>query len=257
MTFTDTHTHLFVSEFENDRYEVIRKAVDTGITKMVLPGINSNYIPAQIDLTKKFPENCFPAFGLHPSDVKDNFEKEIEIVKETLQKENAVAVGEIGIDLYWDKTYIEQQKAAFEKQVLLAKELNLPIIIHVREAFNEVFEIIDKLNDENLSGIFHSFTGTGKQAQKIIDYDNFKIGINGIVTFKNAGLDKTVKEIDLQHIVLETDSPYLAPVPKRGKRNESSYLIYIAEKIADIKNISLEEVAEVTNRNASDIFRKL
>ena len=254
MTFTDTHTHLFVSEFENERYEVVKKAIDAGITKMVLPGINSSYIPAQIDLTEKFPENCFAAFGLHPSDVKDNFEKEIEIVKEALQKENAVAVGEIGIDLYWDKTYIEQQKAAFEKQVLLAKEFNLPIIIHVRDAFDEVFEIIDKLNDENLSGIFHSFTGNGEQAQKIIDYDNFKIGINGIVTFKNAGLDKTVKEIDLQHIVLETDSPYLAPVPKRGKRNESSNLIYIAEKIADIKNISLEEVAEVTNKNASEIF---
>lgn len=254
MKFTDTHTHLYVSEFDTDKYEIVRKAVGTGISKMVLPGINSSYIPAQIDLAEKFPENCFLALGLHPSDVKDDFVKELAIVKENLLNENAVAVGEIGIDLYWDKTYAEQQKAAFEKQILFAKEFNLPIIIHVREAFKEVFEIVDKQNDENLKGIFHSFTGTKEQAQKIIEYGGFKIGINGIVTFKNAGLDKVVKDIDLKHIVLETDSPYLSPAPKRGKRNESSHLIFIAEKIAEIKNVSIEQLAEITNKNAQKIF---
>lgn len=254
MKFTDTHTHLYVSEFDTDKYEVVRKAVGIGISKMVLPGINSSYIPAQIDLAEKFPENCFLAFGLHPSDVKAGFEQELTIVKENLLNENAVAVGEIGIDLYWDKTYAEQQKTAFEQQIILAKEFNLPIIIHVREAFKEVFEIVDKQNDENLKGIFHSFTGTKEQAQKIIEYGGFKIGINGIVTFKNAGLDKVVKDIDLNHIVLETDSPYLSPAPKRGKRNESSHLIFIAEKIAEIKNVSIEQLAEITNKNAQKIF---
>ncbi len=257
MNLIDTHTHLYVNEFDKDKYEVVNNAIENGISKMVLPGINSSYIPAQIDLAEKFPAHCFLAFGLHPSDVKENFEEEIQVVREHLQSENAVAVGEIGIDLYWDKTYIEQQKTAFEKQILLAKEFNLPIIIHVREAFDEVSEIIDKLNDENLSGIFHSFTGTPEQADIIISFGGFKIGINGIVTFKNAGLDKVVKEIDLKHLVLETDSPYLSPVPKRGKRNESAHLIYIAEKIAEIKDISAEELANITNTNAKKIFGKL
>ena len=257
MTLIDTHTHLFVNDFDTDRYEVVRNALENGIIKMVLPGINSSYIPAQIDLIEKFPKNCFLAFGLHPSDVKEDFENEINIVAEYLQKTNAVAVGEIGIDLYWDKTYVDRQKAAFEKQVILAKELKLPIIIHVREAFNEVFEVVDKLNDKNLTGIFHSFTGTKEEAQKIIDYGGFKIGINGIVTFKNSGLDKIVKNIDLQYLVLETDSPYLSPVPKRGKRNESANLIYVAEKISEIKGVSLEKLTEITNRNAATVFRDI
>ena len=257
MYFTDTHTHLYVSEFDEDRDEIVRKAIDEGIKKMVLPGIHSTYIPMQKQLTERYPENCFLAFGLHPSDVKEGFEDEIEIVKNNLQTGNAVAVGEIGIDLYWDKTFAEQQKNAFEKQVILAKEYKLPVIIHVREAFDEVFEIVDKLNDKNLKGIFHSFTGTPEQAEKIINYGGFKIGINGIVTFKNSGLDKVVKGIDLKNIVLETDSPYLSPVPKRGKRNESSHLIYIAEKVAEIKDISLKELAEITNDNAVKIFGSL
>ncbi len=257
MMFTDTHTHLYVSEFEGEKDEIIRRAIDAGVKKMVLPGINSSYIPAQTELVSKYPENCFPAFGLHPSDVKNDFKNELETVEENLQNGNAVAVGEIGIDLYWDKTFAENQKTAFEKQVILAKELKLPIIIHVRDAFKEVFEIIDKLNDGKLTGIFHSFTGTLEQANKIIAYGGFKIGINGIVTFKNSGLDKTVKEINLRHLVLETDSPYLSPVPKRGKRNESAYLVYIAGKIAEIKNISLNELADITNKNAEEIFVKI
>lgn len=257
MKFTDTHTHLFVSEFDKDKYEVVRNAIEKGVSKMILPGINSSYIPSQINLAEKFPENCFPAFGLHPSDVNENFVSELKIVEKNLQTGNAVAVGEIGIDLYWDKSYTEQQKTAFEKQIILAKEFNLPIIIHVREAFKEVFEIVDKLNDKTLKGVFHSFTGTEEQAKKIIEYKGFKIGINGIVTFKNSGLDKVVEKIDLGHILLETDSPYLSPVPKRGNRNESSHLIFIAEKISEIKGVSLKALAEITNNNAGEIFGEL
>ncbi len=256
MNFTDTHTHLYVDDFSADRAEVVKRAIDAGITRMVLPGIKAAYVPAQLDLCEKFPNNCFAAFGLHPSDVKEDFETELEIVEKYIGQGAAVAVGEIGIDLYWDKTFAAEQKIAFERQVRLAKMNSLPIIIHVREAFDEVFEIIDKLNDKQLSGIFHSFTGTPAQAQKIIEYGGFKIGINGIVSFKNAGLDKTVKNIDLENIVLETDSPYLAPVPKRGKRNESAFLMYVAEKIADIKKVSLEHLADITNKNAESVFKQ-
>ncbi len=254
MNLTDTHTHLYVKEFDEDRTEVIKNAIQSGITKMILPGINSSYIDIQNKLASQFPENCFPAIGLHPSDVKEGYQNEIQIVEKELKTGKYIAVGEIGIDLYWDKTFIEEQKSAFEQQINFAKEYKLPIIIHVREAFDEVFQIIDKLNDEHLTGIFHSFTGNLEQANQILAYKGFKIGINGIVTFKNSGLDKVVQNIDLKHLVLETDSPYLSPVPKRGKRNESSHLIYIAEKIAEIKMVSLEKLKEITNRNAIEIF---
>ena len=254
MNLIDTHTHLYVSQFNEDRTEVINSAINSGVEKMIFPGINSSYIDIQNQLAKDFPENCFPAFGLHPSDVKDDFKKELKLVEAELKKGNSIAVGEIGIDLYWEKAFIEEQKQAFEQQIIWAKEYKIPIIIHVREAFNEVFEIVDKLNDENLTGIFHSFTGNIEQAKKIINYKGFKIGINGIVTFKNSGLSKVVSDIDMKYIVLETDAPYLSPTPKRGKRNESSHLIYIAKKIAEIKNISLEEVSIATNRNAYEVF---
>ena len=254
MNFIDTHTHLFVTEFDKDRNEVIRKSVESGISKMILPGINSSYINIQLQITEAFSGICFPAAGLHPSDVNKDFEKELRIVENNIETGKFIAVGEIGIDLYWDQTFKEEQKIAFEKQVILAKKHQLPVIIHVRDSFPEVFEITDKHNDENLTGIFHSFTGTKEDAEKIINYGGFKIGINGIVTFKNSGLDKIVKKIEMKHLVLETDSPYLSPVPKRGKRNESANLIYIAEKIAEIKNIPLKELAEITNQNAFEIF---
>ncbi len=257
MMLIDTHTHLYVSQFNEDRIEVIQNAISSGVEKMILPGINSSYIDIQNQLANDFSENCFVAFGLHPSDVKEDFKTELSLVEAELKKGNSVAVGEIGIDLYWDKTFVEEQKQAFEQQIIWAKEYKLPIIIHVREAFNEVFEIVDKLNDENLTGIFHSFTGNLDQANKIIDYKGFKIGINGIVTFKNSGLGKVISGIDMKHIVLETDSPYLSPVPKRGKRNESSHLTYIAEKIAEIKGISLQEVSKITNKNAVAVFGEL
>ena len=254
MTLIDTHTHLFVTEFNEDRYEVINNALNSGVLKMILPGINSSYINLQLQISDAFPGICFPAAGLHPSDVNKNFEEELRIVENNIKTGRFIAVGEIGIDLYWDQTFKEEQKIAFEKQIVLAKKYKLPVIIHVRDSFREIFKITDKHNDENLRGIFHSFTGTYEDARKIINYGGFKIGINGIVTFKNSGLDKIVKEIELKHLVLETDSPYLSPVPKRGKRNESSYLIYIANKIAEIKEISLGELADITNKNAVEVF---
>jgi TatD DNase family protein len=254
MYLTDTHTHLFVKEFDTDRDEIINKAIQSGIKKMILPGINSSYIKIQNEISEKYPYNCFPAIGLHPSDVNNNFSDEINIIKNEIRTGKYIAVGEIGIDLYWDNTFINEQKTAFEQQIILAKQYNLPIIIHVRNAFSEVFEIIDKLNDSDLKGVFHSFTGNSEQAKKIISYNNFKIGINGIITYKNSGIDKIVSEIDLNHIVIETDSPYLSPVPKRGKRNESEHLLYIAKKICDLKQISLTELAEFTNKNAVEVF---
>jgi len=251
---TDTHTHMYSEQFDEDRIEATQKAIDEGVKTLIFPGIDSTYVQAQLDLAKAFPKNCFNSFGLHPSHVKENYLEELQLVDKLHSENKAIAVGEIGIDLYWDKTYLPQQIEAFEYQVTLAKKLKLPIIIHVRDAFDEVFASLDKLNDESLTGIFHSFTGNIDQAQKVIDYGGFKMGINGIVTFKNAELPKTVEKVDLEHLVLETDSPWLSPSPKRGKRNESSHLIYIGQKIADLHNVSFEELAEITNKNASDIF---
>jgi TatD DNase family protein len=254
MFFIDTHTHLFVKEFEDDRDTIISEAIHSGVAKMILPGINSSSYDVQYALTEKYPKNCFIAAGLHPSDVKEDYENELRVVEEQLNTGKFIAVGEIGIDLFWDKKRESIQKTVFRKQLMLAKKFRLPVIIHVRDAFNEVFEIVDKVIDNDLFGVFHSFTGSIEDAQKIIDYKNFKIGINGIVTFKNNSILETVKQIDINHIVLETDSPYLAPVPKRGKRNESAYLIHIAQKMSEIKHIDLKELAEITNKNAVEIF---
>ncbi len=254
MYFVDTHTHLFVNQFDADREEVLESAVKQGITKIILPAICSSDHAILKDMKQKYPKLCHIAGGLHPTEVAENFEEEWQKVEKFLQKEDCIAIGETGIDLYWSDTYKELQQESFERHVLRAKQDKLPIIIHVRNSFKEVFEIIDKHNDEDLRGIFHSFTGDFRQAQKIIDYTGFKIGLNGILTFKNSGLDEIVRKIDLKHIVLETDAPYLAPVPKRGKRNESAYLIYTAKKLAEIKSLPLETIAEATSSNAIDIF---
>ncbi|MEA3316772.1 MAG: TatD family hydrolase [Bacteroidota bacterium] len=254
MKFIDTHTHLYLPEFDDDRDVVINNAIEKNIEKMVLPNIDSTTINNLLDLSKKYPQNCFPAIGLHPSSVDKNYKEELSILEKYLERESFYAIGEIGIDLYWDKTFIKEQEEAFLYQINLAKRINLPIIIHARDSFDEIFKIVEKENNEKLNGIFHSFTGNIEQANKIIQW-GFKIGLGGILTFKNSNLDKVVKEIDLKHIVLETDSPYLAPTPKRGKRNESSYLVYIAEKIAQIKNISISEVAQVCYKNSCDVFK--
>jgi len=253
--FIDTHTHLFLKEFDEDREFVIANAINNKVEKFFLPNIDSTTIDSLLKLSKQYPNNCYPLIGLHPTSVKKNYIEEIKIIENLLKKEKFYAIGEIGIDLYWDKTFKKQQDNAFRIQIEIAKKNKLPIVIHSRESFNEIFSIIDELNNNDLTGIFHSFTGDIEQAKKIISYGGFKIGINGIVSFKNSKLGETVKEIGIEHLLLETDSPYLAPHPKRGRRNESSYLIYTAQKIADLYNISLEKLAEITTKNAKEVFK--
>ena len=244
MNLVDTHSHLYLPDFVNDIDEVVSKAKENNIKRIFLPNIDSSTLDDLNNLCNNFPDYFHPMVGLHPCSVKDDFENELKFVEEQLLLGSYCAVGEIGIDLYWDKSYLAQQQEAFRSQIVLAKKHKLPIVIHARDSFDEIFSIVDELNDSALSGIFHCFTGNFEQAMKIADYGNFKLGIGGVVTFKNAGLDKVIKKVDLDHIVLETDSPYLAPVPYRGKRNESSYLLLIAEKIAEVKNVKIEDVNE-------------
>lgn len=250
----DTHAHLYSREFDIDRDSVIHAALDSGVNRILLPNIDVDSIDEMHRLVQRFPNNCFPMMGLHPCSVKENWEEELEVIKAWLDKGNYCAVGEIGIDLYWDKSTLEYQRHAFKQQIIWAKERRLPIVVHVREAFEETFKIVDELNDENLTGVFHCFTGTLEQAKHIAAYGGFKIGIGGVVTFKNSGLDKILPHVPLKYVVLETDSPYLAPAPHRGKRNESSYLQLIAQRIAEIKGFSINEVEEITTQNALELF---
>jgi len=254
MQFIDTHTHLFLPEFDQDRDQVIKNAIDHNVQKMLLPNVDITTINPLMELIQKYPSNCFPMMGVHPTSVRADYEKELDIVESWLEKEKFIAIGEIGMDLYWDKTFQKQQEEVFRRQLNLAKKYNLPVVIHARESFDEIFKIIDEEVDDRLTGVFHAFTGTVEQANQIIEW-GFMMGIGGIVTFKNAGLDKVVRNIDINHIVLETDAPYLAPVPKRGKRNQSAYIRHIAEKIALIKEISIEKVANITTDNAKQLFR--
>ncbi len=254
MILTDTHTHLYSEQFKEDIDEVVQKAIKLGISRFFLPNIDSSYTNTLLALAKKYPDNMFPMMGLHPCSVKADYQQELEQVEKMLSEHQVVAIGEIGIDLYWDKTFFKEQQTAFRHQIRLAKANNLPFVIHCRDAFDEIFEILDEENDENMRGIFHCFTGNLEQAQKIINYGGFKLGIGGVVTFKNAGLDKVVEQINLEHLVLETDAPYLAPVPYRGKRNESAYIIEIATKVANLKQVSLEEVAKITTANSKTVF---
>ena len=250
----DTHTHIYLKEFNDDRNTVIEKCMSNGINKLLLPNIDTSTIESLHYTCEKY--SCYkPMMGLHPCSVKEDFEKELNSIKTYLYNGNYIAIGEIGIDLYWDKTTLTIQKKAFEEQINWAKELHLPIVIHARDSYEEIFEVLDKTHDQYLFGVFHCFTGSLKQAEKIIEYGNFKMGIGGVVTFKNGGLDKTLKEIDLKHLVLETDSPYLSPTPHRGKRNESTHLKLIAEKLAIIYNCTFEEIAEITTRNAKMLFK--
>ena len=251
--FTDTHTHLYAQEFNLDRTQLIEKAIKNGVTKFYLPNIDSTSINGMIELTKQFPTNFFAMMGLHPCSVSENVNEELAIVNTWLQTQKFSGIGEIGIDLYWDKTFITQQQQAFETQIKWALQYNYPIVIHCRNAFNEIYEIL-KTFKQLPKAIFHCFSGTIEEAHKIIDLGNFKLGIGGVVTFKNSGLDKVVEQIDLQYLVLETDAPYLAPVPFRGKRNEPIYILEVAKKIAEIKQISISKVAEATTVNAEFIF---
>lgn len=253
--FVDTHTHLFVEQFDNDREEVVQRAIDAGVEVMLLPNIDIDTIDSMNKLAQRFPKNCFPMMGLHPGSVDQNWKENLELIRKELHEGKYIAVGEIGIDLYWSKEFENEQKEAFRMQVEWAKELQKPIVIHAREAFDEIFEIIDDMNYERLTGIFHCFTGTLEQASHIINYGGFKLGLGGVLTYKKSGLDEVIKEVDLEHLVLETDSPYLSPTPFRGKRNESSYLLHIAEKLAVTHGISLNEVEQITTENASEIFQ--
>ena len=254
MNLIDTHTHLFSSQFDEDRHAVVQKAIEQGVSKMLLPNINSETVEAMHQLCQDFPDHCYPMMGLHPCDVKDNYLEELEVVKSHLDKGNYVAVGEIGIDLYWDKSTLGIQKEAFRQQLIWAKEYDLPVAIHIRESFDEIFEVIEEVNDEKLRGVFHCFTGTIEQGQRAIDM-GFMLGIGGVVTFKNSGLDQTLKHLSLEHLILETDSPYLAPTPHRGQRNESAFISLMAQKLADIYEIDIEEVARITTHNAKTLFK--
>jgi len=254
MNFIDTHTHLYVKQFDQDRKEVVQRAIDAGVKKFFLPAIDSRNTKDMYALKAAFPENMFLMTGLHPVSVAEvDCEKELDFIAKELENRKFYAIGEIGIDLHWHPESLAKQKEVFQKQIQLAKKHKLPIVIHCRKAFNEVFEVLEKEKDEDLYGIFHCFTGTYEEAKKAIDL-GMKLGIGGILTFKNGKIDKFLNKIPLEHIVLETDAPYLAPTPYRGKRNESSYLINIAEKLASIYELSLKEIAEITTKNAEKVF---
>ncbi len=253
MILTDTHTHLNAEAFNEDRKEMIQRAISKGVTRMFIPAIDASFTQSMYDLEQQFPENVYLMMGLHPTHVKENYEVELQHIEEQLALRSFCAIGEIGIDLYWDQTYLKEQKIAFRKQIQLAKKYQLPIVIHCRDAFDAVFEILEEEKGTNLYGIFHCFSGTFEQAQQAISY-NMKLGIGGVATFKNGKIDQYLNVIDLKHIVLETDSPYLAPNPYRGKRNESSYLVEIAAKLASIYNLSIERVAAITTENSKEVF---
>ena len=253
MKIIDTHTHLYLNQFKDDIDKVIQRSKDKGINKFIFPAIDSTHFDDMHDLKNKYPGSIYLMSGLHPTNVKENYNEELEFVVNSLKGHDYVAIGEIGIDLYWDKTYLKQQQDAFEFQIRLAIKNDLPIVIHCREAFDEIFEILDKENCTKLRGVFHCFTGTLNQANRAIRL-GFKLGIGGVVTFKNGGIDKFLSQIDLKHIVLETDSPYLAPVPFRGKRNESSYITYVIDKLSEIYGLPIKKIASETTKNAEKVF---
>ncbi len=251
----DTHTHLYLNDFAEDIDEVIKRAVKEGVEKFYLPAIDSTETANLLALEKKYPDKCFAMAGLHPCSVKENYKEELDMVHISLKERKFAAIGEIGLDFYWDTTFTQEQYEAFRQQIKWALEFNLPIVIHSRNAMQQCIDVVKAYKEKNLRGIFHCFSGTLQNALEIIE-TGFYLGVGGVITYKNSGLADVIKEIDLKHIVLETDAPYLTPVPFRGKRNESSYLKYVVQKIADVKNISAEEVAEVTTGNAENIFGK-
>ncbi len=250
---TDTHTHLYSAEFDEDRAAMIQRAKDAGVSRFFIPAIDSTYTNRMLTLEKGNPNDVFLMMGLHPTSVKENYLEELAHVKEWIDKKKFYAIGEIGIDLYWGSTFIKQQQEAFRTQIKWAKEKKLPIVIHCRDAFNEVFEVLESEKENTLRGIFHCFTGTLAQAKQAISY-NMKLGIGGVATFKNGKIDKFLNEIDLTHIVLETDAPYLAPKPFRGKRNESAYITNVIDKLVDIYQVSYQEIVAITTQNSKDVF---
>jgi len=253
MIITDTHTHLYSKQFDEDRQRIMLRALDNGVSRFFIPAIDSSYTESMLRLENDYPKNVFLMMGLHPTSVKENYQEELTLVKDWLERRSFYAVGEIGIDLYWDTSFLQQQQDAFKTQIKWAKEKNLPIVIHCRNSFDEIFEVLEEEKDDKLFGIFHCFTGSLDQAQRAISY-NMKLGIGGVVTFKNGGIDKFLHKIPINNIVLETDSPYLAPVPFRGKRNESSYIIKVLDKLVDIYKLTPQEIALITTQNSIEIF---
>jgi TatD DNase family protein len=250
---TDTHTHLYSEQFNEDRKDMMQRAKDAGVSRFFIPAIDSTYTESMLSLEQDYPNEVFLMMGLHPTSVKENYLEELAHVKNWIDKRNFYAIGEIGIDLYWDKNFLTQQQEAFRTQIKWAKEKKLPIVIHCRDAFDEIFEVLESEKSDDLRGIFHCFTGTLEQAKQAISY-NMKLGIGGVATFKNGKIDKFLNEIDLKHIVLETDSPYLAPTPFRGKRNESAYITNVIDKLVDIYGIDFNKIAEITTQNSKNIF---
>ena len=253
----DTHSHIYSVEFDADRAEVIQRAQSMGVRKIILPNCDSTTLPLMLALEAAYPDYCHATIGLHPTSVKENFAEELALIKSELERGEYMAIGEIGIDLYWDKTLLAEQIIVFKQQVEWALEYHLPVIIHVRDSFRESMNVLAAFKDSGLTGVFHSFTGTLEEAHEIIAFGGFKIGINGIVTFKNSGLAAVLEKIDLKHLLLETDSPYLTPAPHRGKRNESAYVSLVCEKLASIYNMSVQKIDDATTMNAMELFTKL
>ncbi len=251
----DTHSHIYSEEFDNDRNETIQRAKDAGVKHIILPNIDSESLPRMLALEAEFPDYCHAAIGLHPTSVKSDYKLELEKVRSELDRRKYIAIGEIGIDLYWDKTFLKEQIDTFQQQIEWALKYDLPIIIHVRDSFKETLKSLEPFKGKNLKGVFHSFTGNLAEAKEIIDLEGFKLGINGIVTFKNSGLAETLKNIDLKNIILETDAPYLTPSPHRGKRNESSFVQYICSQLATIYETNVTEIAKITTQNALNLFK--
>jgi TatD DNase family protein len=249
----DTHSHIYSTDFTHDLDEVIQRAYSNDILKIILPNIDSSSVKNLLNLVDTYPHICIPLMGLHPTSVNQDYQEELQVIDYWLKKRKFYGIGEIGIDLYWDKSFLAEQTHAFRIQLELARQYQLPVVIHVRDSFDEVYKVLIEVKDNKLHGVFHSFTGTLEQAKLIIDL-GFKIGVGGIVTFKKSGLDQIIKQIGPSHLILETDSPYLTPIPFRGKRNESSYLIYIAQKIADLHQMSLGDIAKITTENARNLF---
>jgi TatD DNase family protein len=253
MQFIDTHTHIYLPEFDSDRDEVVKKAVSSGIVRMLMPNIDILSVDRMLDAESRYADICFPMSGLHPTSVKEDYSNQLEVLEDLFNRHKYIAIGEIGIDLYWDKTFIREQIIAFRRQIAFAIDKKLPVVIHSRDSFPEVFSVLEEFSGQGLRGVFHAFTGTVNDAERAIGM-GFLLGIGGIVTFKNSGLDIVVKEVGPEHLILETDSPYLAPVPYRGKRNESSYICLINKKLAEIFRMREDEVASITFANSSGLF---
>jgi TatD DNase family protein len=254
MVFLDSHTHIYLSEFDADRAQMIERALAQGVEKMLLPAIDSATHASQLQVEADYPDRCLSMMGLHPCSAKENVEEELRIVRTYLESHSFVAVGEIGLDLYWEKDHLEQQYIAFERQIQWALEFDLPIVIHSRESMDRCIEVVRKYQNGKLRGVFHCFSGSYESAKRIIDL-GFYLGIGGVATYKNAGLPVVLAQLSLDHLILETDAPYLTPVPHRGKRNEPAYIKIVAEKIAEAKLCSVKEVADKTTANTRDLFR--